>query len=103
MLDCYFSKTFEPSDQLIKAYAGFFEWPSSVKEVCLLGHSFSYVDAPCFEAMLRNPSVRQADFYLPVYDPVDQLISFGVAATQIRTCNWAELCFPRPPMSTINN
>ncbi|MCE4552508.1 AbiH family protein, partial [Xanthomonas hortorum] len=102
ILDSYFSNTFKPSDKLIHAHSGFFDWLSSVEEIYLLGHSLSDVDAPYFEAMLRNPSVRQADFRLAIHDPkdepglLDQLIAFGVPATKIRTYSWAELCSPRP-------
>lgn len=109
ILDSYFSKTFKPSENLIQAHADFFESLSSVQEVYLLGHSLSDVDAPYFKAMLRNPSVRQADFHLAIHDAneeprlLDQLISFGVPATQIRTYSWAELCFPRTLLTAINN
>ncbi|HHA2760240.1 TPA: bacteriophage abortive infection AbiH family protein [Stenotrophomonas maltophilia] len=109
ILDCYFSKTFKPSDKLIQAHAGFFEWISSAQEVYVLGHSLSDVDAPYFEAMLRNPSVRQANVHLAIHKPeeepdlVSQLIDFGFPASNIRTYSWAELCLSRPLLSTIKN
>lgn len=100
ILDSYFSKTFKPSYELISTHAGFFDWLSSVQDVYLLGHSLSDVDAPYFEAMLRNPSVRQANVHLAIHKPeekpdlMDQLIGFGVPKTQIKTYSWAELCSP---------
>lgn len=109
ILDRYFSNTFKPSDTLIQAHAGFFEWLSSVQEVYVLGHSLSDVDAPYFEAMLRNPSVRQANVHLAIHKPeeepdlVSQLIDFGFPASNIRTYSWAELCLPRPFLAVINN
>jgi hypothetical protein len=100
ILDSYFSQTFKPSDKLIKANGGFFDWISSVHDVYLLGHSLSDVDAPYFEAILRHPSVRQANFHLAIHDPkeepglLSQLSGFGVPATQVRTYSWVDLCLP---------
>ncbi|MGR4896948.1 bacteriophage abortive infection AbiH family protein [Stenotrophomonas sp. LARHCG68] len=100
ILENYFSKTFKPSYELIRRHAGFFDRLSSVQDVYLLGHSLSDVDAPYFEAMPRNRSVRQANVHLAIHNPaeepdlVDQLIGFGVPKTQIITYSWAELCSP---------
>ncbi|PPT97603.1 hypothetical protein XaraCFBP7407_06245 [Xanthomonas arboricola pv. arracaciae] len=102
ILDCYFDSTFKPSDKLIQENSNFFNGLSSVQEIYLLGHSLSDVDAPYFEAMLRIPSVRQADFQLAIHEPgeepglLDRLTGFGVHAQQIRTHSWAALCSPRP-------
>ncbi|KGU39999.1 bacteriophage abortive infection AbiH family protein [Xanthomonas citri] len=104
ILDSYFDMTFKPSEKLIQENRNFFDGLSSIQEVYLLGHSLADVDAPYFEAILRSPSMRQANFHLAVYTPEDapglvhQLTGFGVPNHQIRTYSWAELCSPRTPL-----
>ncbi|MDV2451608.1 AbiH family protein [Xanthomonas hortorum] len=102
ILNDYFSKTFNPSDQLIQKRAWFFEQLSDIQEVRLLGHSLSEVDALYFEAMLRTTAVRKARFHLAIskFDDTDvmsgRLAALGVPAQQISTCSWAALCSLRP-------
>ncbi|RBB37561.1 hypothetical protein DPV79_21450 [Burkholderia reimsis] len=95
ILDEYFSKTFKPSAQIIQAHGDFFALMRDVKEVFVLGHSLSYVDAPYFDAMLAVPGLRTARWTLACREDAEEkskrLYAFGIAPSAVRAVSWDAL------------
>lgn len=97
ILDRYFSVTFKPSEKLIQDSQPFFDALTSVKEVCVLGHSLSDVDACYFHALLDRQSVSTAKWTIACrcdsdkLSKFDKLKSFGVQTSCINTTLWGEL------------
>lgn len=95
ILDEYFSKTFKPSAQIIRAHGDFFALVSDVKEVFVLGHSLSDVDEPYFDAMLAVPGLRTARWTLACREDAEEksrrMQTFGITGACVHTVSWDAL------------
>lgn len=95
ILDEYFSKTFKPSAQIIRAHGDFFAQVSDVKEVFVLGHSLSDVDEPYFDAMLAVPGLRTARWTLACREDAEEksrrIQTFGITGACVHTVSWDAL------------
>lgn len=91
ILDDYFSRTFKPSERLIKENQGFFDQLGAVQRVHVLGHSLSEVDWPYLQALMRVPSVATAHWCTTYYPEEERLamhrrlIELGVAPERAST------------------
>lgn len=97
ILDKYFSDTFKPSDKLIQNNQPFFDALTGVKEVYVLGHSLSEVDALYFCTLLNKPNVATAKWTVACHYDSDKqkmfetLKDFGVKGPLISTAVWSDL------------
>jgi hypothetical protein len=95
ILDEYFTKTFKPSAQIIRAHGDFFASLRNVKDVFVLGHSLSDVDEPYFNAVLAVPELRAARWTLACREDAEEkskrMHAFGVTAASVRTVSWDTL------------
>lgn len=96
ILDDYFSRTFKPSEQLIREHQVFFDQLGVIETVHVLGHSLSDVDLPYFQALLRVPSVAAARWYVACRSEqertskCDRLVALGVDARRASTVLWTD-------------
>jgi len=94
ILDDYFSQTFKPSERLIREHQAFFDQLGAIGTVHVLGHSLSNVDLPYFKALLRVPSVAEANWYVACRSEqerqakCDRLITLGVDAQRAEAVLW---------------
>ncbi|WP_022960745.1 bacteriophage abortive infection AbiH family protein [Halopseudomonas pelagia] len=94
ILDDYFSKTFKPSERLIREHQAFFDKLGAIETVHVLGHSLSEVDLPYIQALLRVPSVAAAHWYVACRSEqerptkYDRLITLGVGTQRAATALW---------------
>lgn len=97
ILDRYFSATFKPSERLVQDNQQFFDALNGIKEVGVLGHSLSEVDARYFVALLNTQSVSTAKWTVACRFDSDRtkmrekLKSLGVQTSCIVTALWGEL------------
>lgn len=98
LLATYFRQTFKPSQQIIESHAAFFNGLSTIKEVVVLGHSLSRVDAAYFQAILGGLAGREARWtvaYEPEYNTIEQLSEalglYGVNPEKAHFKLWSEL------------
>lgn len=95
ILDEYFSKTFKPSAQITKAHSDFFALMRDVKEVFVLGHSLSNIDAPYFDALLAVPGLHTARWTLACRDDAEEkferVYAFGIAPSAVHAVSWDAL------------
>lgn len=97
ILDGYFSATFKPSAKLIQDNQLFFDTLNDIKEVYVLGHSLSEVDASYFAALLDKQNVATAKWVVACRydsdrtDMIGKLENFGVQTSSIITTLWSEL------------
>jgi Bacteriophage abortive infection AbiH len=54
IVDGYFSATFKPTDKIIVQQQPFFQSLRTVRQILVMGHSLSEVDAPYFEEIIKN-------------------------------------------------
>jgi hypothetical protein len=54
IVDDYFSATFKPTDKIILQQQPFFQSLKTVRQILVMGHSLSEVDAPYFEEIIAN-------------------------------------------------
>lgn len=96
ILDDYFSKTFKPSEKLIRANKAFFDQLDAVDTVYVLGHSLSDVDLPYLKALLEIPAVAAARWHVACRKEADRpervkrLIEIGVDAQNAVADLWTE-------------
>ena len=96
ILDEYFSRTFKPSEQLIRKNQRFFDRLGAVKTVHVLGHSLSDVDLPYIQALLRISSIYAACWHVACRSEqdrstkYDRLVALGVDPKRISTVFWTE-------------
>ena len=96
ILDDYFSKTFKPSERLIREHQAFFDQLDTIKTVHVLGLSLSDVDLPYIQALLKVPSVSTAYWYVTYLSTqgcqakCDLLIVLGVGAQKAATALWSD-------------
>ncbi|MBD9423087.1 bacteriophage abortive infection AbiH family protein [Achromobacter sp. ACM04] len=97
ILDDYFSRTFKPSEQLIRENQAFFDQLGAIKTVFVLGHSLSYVDSQYIQALLRVPSIAAAHWYVACRSEherptkFDLLVAQGIDVQQASTVLWADI------------
>ena len=102
VLDEYFSRTFKPSEQLIRENQPFFDQLGAIQTVHVLGHSLSDVDLPYILALLKVPSVVAACWYIACRSgqeratKYDRLISLGVDPKRASTVLWTDYLLDRP-------
>jgi hypothetical protein len=95
ILDEYFSRTFKPSEQLIRENQLFFDQLGTIQSVHVLGHSLSDVDLPYIQALLKVPSVVAACWYIACRSEqeratkYDRLVELGVDPKRASTVLWA--------------
>ncbi len=70
-IDGYFSTTYKRSADLIAQHRGFFEALTDIRQVIVLGHSLSDVDAAYFMALLEQRSVAEAAWFIACRSPAD--------------------------------
>lgn len=96
ILDDYFSRTFKPSERLIREHQAFFDQLSAIETVHVLGHSLSDVDLPYIQALLRVPSVAAAHWYVACRSEqersakYDRLVTLGVDAQRAAAALWSD-------------
>lgn len=54
IVDDYFSATFKPTDKIIMQQQSFFQSMRSVRQILVMGHSLSEVDAPYIEEIIKH-------------------------------------------------
>lgn len=97
ILDDYFSRTFKPSEQLIRKHQAFFDRLGAIETVHLLGHSLSDVDLAYIQALLSVPSVAASRWYVACRSEqerstkLDRLVALGVDAQRASTILWTDL------------
>lgn len=85
----------KPVNEVLKNNLEFFESLDDILEITVIGHSFNKIDLPYFRK-LANKS-NSAKWLVGTYKESDaihhvqQLVSCGVAAANIRTCTYEEL------------
>jgi len=96
ILDVYFSKTFKPSDRLIRDNQAYFNGLRAIDTVHVLGHSLSDVDRAYIEALLKEPSVAAAKWHIACREEKDRpekhgrLVALGVNPQLITTALWTD-------------
>ena len=96
ILDDYFSRTFNPSERLIRENQSFFDQLGTVQRVHVLGHSLSDVDLPYLQALMRVPSVAAAHWCTTYYPEEERptmhrrLIELGVAPERASTASLSD-------------
>ncbi|PUA96394.1 abortive infection AbiH-like protein [Acidovorax sp. 107] len=96
ILDDYFSRTFKPSERLIREHQPFFDQLGAVETVHVLGHSLSDVDIPYVQALLRVPSVAAAHWYVACRSEQERsmkygrLVTLGVDAQRAAAVLWSD-------------
>ena len=96
-LDDYFSRTFKPSEQLIREHQAFFDQLEAIATVHVLGHSLSDVDLAYIQALLRVPGVAAARWYVACRSEqerstkCDRLVALGVGAQRAAAILWADV------------
>jgi len=96
-VDGYFSTTFKHSADLITQHRGFFEALTDIKQVIVLGHSLSDVDAAYFIALLEQRSVAEAAWLIACRSPADwpekqsRLTRLGVDSNRAFPIAWDNL------------
>lgn len=73
ILEDYFSRTFKPSERLIRENQSFFDQLGKVQCVHVLGHSLSDVDMPYLRALMCVPSVAAARWCTTYYPEEERL------------------------------
>lgn len=97
ILDGYFSTTFKPSEALIAKNQPFFQGLASIKQVFVLGHSLSDIDASYFQALLGQPNVSAAQWHIACrsldewLEKQAQLIRWGLNPSSARSISWESL------------
>lgn len=93
IIDGYFASTFKPASEILKQHAQFFVDLLNVKEVLVLGHSLSEVDAEYLRA-IRMSCEKSTRWHLASRDPatenarINTLRSLGVEQHQIHLTPW---------------
>lgn len=96
IIDGYFASTFKPAAEILERHAKFFVGLSNVKEVLVLGHSLSEVDAKYLRAIYTSCS-KSTRWHLASRDPEKEndrirfLRSLGVEQHQIHLTPWNQL------------
>jgi hypothetical protein len=54
IVDDYFSATFKPTERIIMQQQSFFHGLRSVRQILVMGHSLSKVDAPYLEEIIKH-------------------------------------------------
>ncbi|MDO4591757.1 MAG: bacteriophage abortive infection AbiH family protein [Comamonadaceae bacterium] len=91
ILDDYFSRTFKPSERLIRENQSFFCQLGMVQQVHVLGHSLSDVDLPYLQALMSVPNVAAAHWCTTYYPEEKRnsmqrrLVELGVAPERAST------------------
>ncbi|SUX38764.1 Uncharacterised protein [Cedecea davisae] len=97
IIDDYFSATFKPSQKLIADHRHFFEGLSEIKQVVILGHSLSAVDAVYFQALFQESSVSAAQWVIACRSEEEwaekyrRLELIGIRAAIVRPVLWDTL------------
>ncbi|RDD92964.1 hypothetical protein DTW89_10780 [Acidovorax sp. BoFeN1] len=90
IIDEYFSATFKPSAHLIKSNRSFFESLNHVREVTVLGHSLSEVDAAYFHALFEQPALAATHWHVACRSMADwsgyrqRLAQMGLPPAQVQ-------------------
>lgn len=96
ILDKYFSRTFKPSEQLIRENQAFFDRLGAIQTVHVLGHSLSDVDLPYILTLLRVPSIISACWYIACRSEKERstkhnrLVALGVDPKRASTVLWTD-------------
>ncbi|CAI07520.1 hypothetical protein ebA2472 [Aromatoleum aromaticum EbN1] len=97
IIDGYFSATFKRSAELIAQHQGFFDALTDIKQVIVLGHSLSDVDAAYFRALLEQRRVADAQWQVACCFPEEWpekrelLVRLGVDPTRATPVLWDAL------------
>jgi hypothetical protein len=82
IVDGYFSATFKPTNQIIAAQQPFFKSLASLRQIFVIGHSLSAIDAPYLAEIIRNidaSSVRwKISYYRDATDVQERFSGLGV-------------------------
>lgn len=96
VLDEYFSRTFKPSEQLIRENQPFLDQLGEIQTVHVLGHSLSDVDLPYILTLLKVPSIVAASWYIACRFEkersikYDRLVALGVDPKRASTVLWTD-------------
>lgn len=78
IVDDYFAATFKPTHQIITMQQQFFESLRSLRQIFVLGHSLSEVDAPYLAEIVRNIDASTVRWKISYHnDPTSALESFS--------------------------
>lgn len=97
ILDNYLSRTFKPTEELIRKHHAFFNQLDAIETVYVLGHSLSDVDSAYFQALLAVPAVVAARWHVACRmneersEKSYRLAELGVAAQRVVTVLWTDL------------
>lgn len=96
IIDDYFSSTFKNSADIIARYSPSFSELASVKQVFVLGHSLSSVDAAYFHVLLEVPAVANAQWLIAIRADKEQeekqqrLAEYGLCLDRTSFMLWAD-------------
>lgn len=92
IVDEYFSKTFKPTDQIIKNQQAFFRDLKSVQRIYVMGHSLSDVDAPYLDEILENIDASSVTWQISYHsDPREAQERFSRLGVRMALANFARL------------
>jgi hypothetical protein len=82
IVDHYFSSTFKPTNTIIKQQQAFFDNLSSVRQILVMGHSLSEVDAPYLEEIINCIDASTVTWKVSYYNdptiPQTRMFDLGI-------------------------
>lgn len=92
IVDGYFSATFKPTDMVIADKQSFFSSLKSVRQIFVMGHSLSEVDAPYLAEIVRNIDATYVTWKISYQnDPADAMEKFSRLGVDMSLSTFARL------------
>lgn len=92
IVDDYFSKTFKPTDQIIEQQQSFFSSLNSIRQILVMGHSLSEVDAPYLKEIIRNIDSSAVTWKVSYHsDPTDSQNNLSALGVDISLATFSRL------------
>lgn len=92
IVDHYFSKTFKPTERIIASQKSFFSSLKSVRQIFVMGHSLSQVDAPYLEEIVKNIDAQSVTWTISYHgDPTEVQERFADLGVDMSLANFARL------------
>ncbi len=92
IVDRYFSKTFKPTERIIASQKPFFISLKSVRQIFVMGHSLSEVDAPYLEEIVRNIDAQSVTWTISYHgEPADVQERFADLGVDMTLASFARL------------
>jgi len=92
IVDGYFSATFKPTAQIIADNQTFFSNLNAIRQIYVMGHSLSDVDAPYFAAIIKNIDSSSVRWMISYHcNPTDAQAKFSKFGIDMSLASFAKL------------